>query len=122
MAQRVKLAGIDVSKPHLDVVIWPTREQRRFNRDAEGLRELVAWLTQHNVYRIGLEATGGYERMVVDALEADDGFEVALLNPLRVRRFAQAKGRLAKNDRVDAHTVAQFNRRHARPRARAAAT
>ena len=108
MAQIVLFAGIDVSKEWLDVALWPRRnEPLRVRRDASGLKELVSWLRARDVARIGLEASGGYEREVIDALEAE-GFEVALLNPLRVRRFAQAKGRLAKNDRVDALTVAQF--------------
>jgi transposase len=108
MAQIVLFAGIDVSKQWLDVALWPKRtEPLRVGRDGAGLKELVAWLRARQVSRVGLEASGGYEREVVDALEAE-GFEVALLNPLRVRRFAQAKGRLAKNDRVDALTVAHF--------------
>lgn len=68
---------------------------------------MIAWLTKHEVQRVGLEASGGYEREVLDTLQ-DAGFAIALFNPLRVRRFAEAKGRLAKNDRVDAYTVAQF--------------
>ena len=108
MAQIVLFAGIDVSKQCLDVALWPKRnEPLRVDRDEAGLKELVVWLRARQVSRVGLEASGGYEREVVDALEAA-GFEVALLNPLRVRRFAQAKGRLAKNDRIDALTVAQF--------------
>jgi len=107
MAQMVKTAGIDVSKLWLDVAIWPTREEIRVSRDAAGLALLIAWLGEREVARVGLEASGGYEREVVDTLQAA-GFEVAVLNALRVRRFAQAKGRLAKNDRVDARTVAQF--------------
>jgi len=107
MAQMVKTAGIDVSKPWLDVAIWPTREEIRVSRDGVGLAQLIAWLGECEVARIGLEASGGYERAVIDALQLA-GFEVALLNALRVRCFAKAKGRLAKNDRVDARTVAQF--------------
>jgi transposase len=108
MAQMVTNAGIDVSKQWLDVALWPKREEvMRFSRDDAGLAELAAWLKARHVVRVGLEASGGYERDVIDALEAQ-GFEVALLNPLNVRRFAQAKGRLAKNDRVDARTIAQF--------------
>jgi transposase len=108
MAQIVTNAGIDVSKQWLDVALWPKRDEvLRVNRDAAGLEELALWLRQRHVVRVGLEASGGYEREVIDALEAQ-GFEVALLNPLQVRRFAQAKGRLAKNDRVDARTIAQF--------------
>jgi transposase len=107
MAQMVKTAGIDVSKLWLDVAIWPTREETQVSRDAAGLAQLIAWLGEREVVRVGLEASGGYEREVIDTLQAA-GFEVALLNALRVRRFAEAKGRLAKNDRVDARTVAQF--------------
>jgi transposase len=108
MAQMVTTAGIDVSKQWLDVALWPKRDEvLRVNRDAAGLRELTAWLQEHNAVRVGLEASGGYEREVFDALEVQ-GFEVALLNPLQVRRFAQAKGRLAKNDRADARTIAHF--------------
>jgi len=107
MAQMVKTAGIDVSKPWLDVATWPTREATRVSRDAAGIAALIAWLTEHEVIRVGLEASGGYDRVVTDALQAA-GFEVATLNPLRVRRFAEAKGRLAKNDTADARTIAQF--------------
>jgi len=107
MAQSVVNAGVDVSKPWLDVALWPKRETIRVSRDAAGLKELAAWFTLHEVGRIGIEASGGYEREVIDTLQ-DLGFEILLLNPLRVRRFAQAKGRLAKNDRADARTIAQF--------------
>lgn len=108
MAQMITNAGIDVSKHWLDVALWPKREEfLRVDRDAAGLEQLAAWLKARHVVRVGLEASGGYERDVIDALEAQ-GFAVALLNPLRVRRLAQAKGRLAKNDRVDARTVAHF--------------
>jgi transposase len=107
MTQQVIHAGIDVSKPWLDVALWPKGEALRVARDAAGLAELVGWLAARHVTRVGLEASGGYERPVVDQLQAA-GLEAVLLNPLRVRRFAQAKGRLAKNDRVDARIVAQF--------------
>lgn len=107
MAQRVLHAGIDVSKEWLDTALAPTRETCRVRRDAAGLAELARWLDAQAVERVGLEASGGYERVVIDYLSAR-GFSVDLLNPLRVRRFAEAKGRLAKNDRADALTIAQF--------------
>lgn len=107
MAQIVRYAGLDVSKDNLDAALWPKAGVGcRFARLGE-LATLIAWLHEHEVARVGLEASGGYEREVIEALEAA-GFVVALLNPLRVRRFAEAKGRLAKNDRVDADTIAQY--------------
>jgi transposase len=108
MAQMVVTAGVDVSKPRLDVEAWPTRQQIGVDRDAAGLATLIAWLTEHGVMRIGLEASGGYERLAIDTLEDATASRSCLLNALRVRRFAQAKGRLAKNDRVDARVIAQF--------------
>jgi transposase len=107
MAQMVLTAGIDVSKEWLDVALWPKKaEQRRVTRDRAGYAELATWLRQHEVTRLGLEASGGYEIEVIDALEAES-FEVARLNAQRVRMFAKAKGRLAKNDRADALSIAQ---------------
>lgn len=108
MAVQVWSAGIDVGKATLEIAIWGKPAARlQIPRDAEGLAHLVAWLRDHTVVRVGLEASGGYEREVLDTLQ-DAGFVVALLNPRQVRRFAQAKGRLAKNDRVDARSIAEF--------------
>ena len=78
MAQIVVNAGIDVSKQWLDASVWPQREQVvRFSRDKAGLAALAAWLEARQIGRVGLEASGGYERDVIDALEAQ-GFEVRL--------------------------------------------
>ncbi len=106
MAQMVLTGGIDVSKEWLDAAVWPKKAELHVTRDRAGYAELAAWLRQHGVTRIGLEASGGYEIEVMDALE-DMGFEVVRLNAQRVRMLARAKGRLGKNDRADAHTIAQ---------------
>jgi transposase len=100
-------AGVDVSKRWLDAALWPTRETIRVEANDAGHEQLAAWLSQHGVCRVGLEATGGYEVPLMDALQKAYGFEVARFNPQRIRRFAEAKGRLAKNDRADALTIAQ---------------
>lgn len=108
MAQQVWNAGIDIGKQRLDCAVWSKQNPSlQVSHDADGLAELAAWLQAHNVARVAVEASGGYERDVVDHLE-DAGLAVSLLNPRRVRRFAEAKGRLAKNDRADARTIAEF--------------
>ena len=56
---------------------------------------------------IGLEASGGFEQGVAYALQ-DRGFNVRLLNAFRVRSFADALGKLAKNDKIDAEVIARF--------------
>lgn len=55
--------------------------------------------------RVRLEASGAYEVEVMDALQAR-GFEVLRFNARRIRLFAQANGRLSKNDRADAAVIA----------------
>jgi transposase len=102
----VIVAGIDVSKRWLDAALWPKLARLRVETTASGYEQLAAWLTEHGVYRVGLEASGGYEIAVIDALQAY-GFDVIRFNAQRIRMFARAKGRLAKNDRVDARTIAQ---------------
>ena len=107
MSKTLRYGGIDVSKLWLDVAVWPGEAQARFASDPPGLAALAAWLGEQGVGRVGLEASGGYERGVMDGL-AGGGIEVCRCNALQVRRFAQAKGRHAKNDRADARVVARF--------------
>ena len=59
---------------------------------------------------IVVEATGGYQRSVVDAL-FHAGLSVAVVNPARVRQFARACGLLAKTDKLDAQVLAMFGQR-----------
>jgi transposase len=108
MARQIRTAGIDAGKQRLDIARWSkTPQALRVDRNADGLARLIDWLRERNVVRVGLEASGGYEREVLDRLD-DAGFVTVLLNPRQVRQFARAKGRLAKNDRIDALTIAEF--------------
>jgi len=107
MADIVRLAGIDVSKDKLDVHVLPSGESRMVPYDRRGLAGLRRWLVGLGVALVAVEASGGYEREVSEVLE-EAGLIVHRLNPLRVHRFAQLKGRLAKTDRLDARTIAEF--------------
>jgi transposase len=100
-----KCAGIDVSKLTLDAAVHGLGETVHLSRDAAGLERLITWFRSHGVERVGLEASGGYEREVMAALEAA-GFEVVLHQALEVRLFARLKRLRAKNDRLDAHLIA----------------
>ena len=100
-----KTAGVDVGKHHLDVAVHGLEDLARVSNTAAGHEELTDWLKARGVGRVGLEATGGYERAARLALEAA-GFEVVVHQPLEVRRFAQLKRRRAKSDRLDAQLIA----------------
>jgi transposase len=56
---------------------------------------------------VALEATGGFETVVVAALAAT-GLPVAVVNPAQVRAFAAALGQRAKTDPIDARVIAHF--------------
>lgn len=107
MAQERCVVGIDVSKEWLDVASHPRLERARFGNDAAGHAELLAWLSERPVEMVGLEASGGYERSVLAALSTA-GRAVRLIDPLRMRLYARAQGRRAKNDRLDALDIARF--------------
>jgi transposase len=100
-----KVAGIDVGKRGLDVAVHGLEDELRVENGPAGFSELIAWLKAREVGRVGLEATGGYERGVRAALD-EAGFEVVVHQPLEVRRFAQLKRWRAKNDRLDARLIA----------------
>jgi len=100
-------SGIDVSKAFLDAEILSPRQAKRFTNDREGWAELIRWLKPYPIEAIGLEASGGYERGLFNALR-DAGLPARRVNPLRVRQFAKALGILAKNDRLDANVIARF--------------
>jgi len=99
------VAGIDVGKRRLDAGVHGLEDTTAVTNDVAGVGELIAWLRAREVGRVGLEATGGYERRVRAALD-EAGFEVVVHQPLEVRRFAQLKRRRAKNDRLDAQLIA----------------
>jgi len=107
MSEPTLFVGIDVSKASLDVAVHPTKEDWTVSNDPAGLQELLPRLQALQPQIIVLEATGGYETLLVAALLAG-GLPVAVVNPRQVRDFAKSIGRLAKTDRIDAHVLARF--------------
>ena len=101
------VVGIDVSKERLDVAVRPSGEMFVVSRDAEGLDALIAKLTPLAPVAVAVEATGGYETVVAASLAAA-GLAVVVVNPAQVRSFAQALGKRAKTDPLDAGVIAHF--------------
>jgi transposase len=106
MAQTsITTAGIDTSKNKLDVAVHGRTEHWQVINSLPGWRELTARLSRVSVDRIGIEATGGYERGVVEHLRAA-GFTVLVLQPVQVKAFGRVHRRRAKNDAKDAVLIA----------------
>ncbi|CEJ13649.1 Transposase IS116/IS110/IS902 family protein [bacterium YEK0313] len=102
-----KVAGIDTAKAKLDIAVHGSTELWQVPNDKDGWRQLAGLLKAQNVKRIGIEATGGYERGVVEALRAY-GFTVSVIQPLQIKAFALARLRRAKTDELDARLIAAF--------------
>jgi transposase len=99
--------GIDVSKERLDVAVRPSGERFSVANDEEGHAELRRRLKKLKPERIVLEPTGGYEWRVVQVLTLAK-LPAIVVNARQVRQFAQATGRLAKTDTIDADVLAHF--------------
>jgi transposase len=99
--------GIDVSKDRLDVHVRPSREAFVVTRDGKGLEELIERLQALSPRLIAIEATGGFETIAAAAI-AGATLPLAIVNPAQVRHFAQAVGKRAKTDPIDAEVIARF--------------
>ena len=98
-------AGIDTGKYKLDIAVHTKALRLTVENRLPGYQRIATALQQAGVSRVGIEATGGYERGVVEHLRAA-GFTVILLQPLRVKAFAKVQMKRAKNDAMDAALIA----------------
>ena len=97
--------GLDIAKLNLQLHL-----AGRFYdlpNTAAGHRRLLELLKAHPAVQIICEATGGYERNVVEALH-QAAICLSILNPARVRHFARAQGQRAKTDRIDAAVLSAY--------------
>lgn len=98
--------GIDISKEWIDIAL--NNSVTRLQQDK---KEIIHFIKQHiNVPKetlVILESTGGYEQLVAECFN-DAGITVHIAHPNKVRDFSKAKGRLAKNDRLDAITLSEY--------------
>ncbi|CAN7189447.1 IS110 family transposase [Rhizobium sp. LjRoot254] len=107
MISELSFVGIDVSKARLDVHIHPAGHVLVLANISEHFSDLIARLRVLGASVVGLEASGGYERPLADALHAA-GIDVRILQPSRVRGFARSIGQLAKTDAIDAAVIARY--------------
>jgi transposase len=99
--------GIDIGKSMLDVCIFELDIYLQYANTPEGIRELTKKLSRYNLTRILVEATGGYERCLVEAC-AEKELPLIVMQPTQVRQFAKAQGINAKTDKMDSRIIAQF--------------
>lgn len=101
--------GIDVGKDILDIAILELNTHWQVSNDSQGIAQLVSQLKRYKLTRVVVEATGGYERQIVEASVAKS-LPVIIVQPIKVRQFARAEGVMAKTDKIDAYLIARFGR------------
>ncbi|MCA9632156.1 MAG: IS110 family transposase [Myxococcales bacterium] len=115
----MRFFGIDIaSEVHVvaavdtdgEVLLKPTK----IEETGAGHERLIELLGDASDSLVVMEATGHYWQNVFARLVAS-GFEVAVVNPLAVRRFGESELSRAKTDAADARLIARFARAH-RPR------
>lgn len=104
--------GIDVSKDRLDVVWMNEQRQTQYcqvDNSPAGYAKLRRWLGKRAVEAVCLEATGRYSEGVAEYLYSA-GYRVSVVNPARIRGYANSQLRRNKTDKLDAALIADFCR------------
>jgi transposase len=98
---------IDISKNQLDITVRPTGQKWSIGYNDKEIDSLTERLKELKPELVVVEATGGLEVSITNAL-AVKKLPVVVVNPRQVRDFAKATGRLAKTDSIDSDVLAHF--------------
>jgi transposase len=103
--------GIDISKQKFDaaLLIGGKLKHKSCKNSPEGFEGLSQWLRKQGVECLHacLEATGSYGDELALYLH-DAGHTVSIVNPARIKGFAQSELLRTKNDKMDAGLIARF--------------
>jgi len=105
------ILGIDVAKQKFDVALLSDgkTKHKTCKNSTEGFEILMVWLEKQGVQKVHacLEATGNYgEDLAIYLYEA--GHTVSIVNPARIKGFAQSELIRTKTDKIDAGVIARF--------------
>lgn len=110
MKAQTSYLGIDTGKHQLHLAT-PDRLIAPFSNTPAGHRQLINAIAAYPDPLTAIEASGGYERAVTQALQ-DQGLPVAVVAPGCVRHFAKSAKVLAKTDAIDAAVIARYAQAH----------
>jgi transposase len=107
----VTVLGIDIAKQKFDVALLADgkTKHKACKNSVEGFKILMIWLEKQGIKKIHacLEATGTYgEDLAIYLHEA--GHAVSIVNPARIKGFAQSELVRTKTDKIDAGVIARF--------------
>ena len=107
----VSVLGIDISKQKFDAALLVDGKvkHKTCKNSAEGFAMLMLWLEKQGVTKVHacMEATGNYGDDLALYLHAA-GHIVSIVNPARIKGFAQSELVRTKTDKLDAAVIARF--------------
>lgn len=103
--QKRNWVAVDIAKDELQLQDNQRGWQSRYNQT--GLKALVGSLKKRDDAWVICEASGGYERDLVDKLHAAS-IKVCVVNPRLIRAFAVSEGIRAKTDKIDTAVMLKF--------------
>jgi len=108
--------GVDISKLKFDVVLinqMGKSKQNAFTNDQKGFDKFKPWLESFDALsaHVCMEATGRYGEDLALFL-SNNSIKVSVVNPSRIKAFAQSEGLRVKTDNVDAGSIARFCKAH----------
>jgi transposase len=111
-----QILGIDISKASFHVALLDGSGKEKtavFKNNSPGFRQLNEWLELNKVGLLHacMEATSRYYEALAEFLY-EKGHHVSVVNPQRIKGFAQSELRRSKTDRIDASLIARFCEKH----------
>lgn len=108
--------GIDLAKLSFDATLLTatgSQHYHSFPNTPEGFQILQSWLTEHGVTKLHacMEATNIYWEALATWLQAQ-GHTVSVVNPARIKGYAQATMQRNKTDKLDSAIIASFCATH----------
>jgi transposase len=106
------ILGVDIAKKKFDVALLLVNgklKHKIFKNNQEGFAELSSWLKKQGAdyTHVCIEASSTYGDELATCLY-DKGHVVSVVNPARIKGFAQSELLRTKNDKVDAGLIARF--------------
>lgn len=110
------ILGIDLAKLTFDATLLTDGGQQHYHsfpNTPEGFTQLQSWLTQYGLTQLHacMEATNIYYEALATWLHAK-GHIVSVVNPARIKGYAQATMQRNKTDKLDSAVIAFFCRTH----------
>jgi transposase len=99
--------GVDTGKKQLDIYLRPWAIYVSVDNTPQGIKEAIKTIKKYPPSRIVIESTGRYEALFVEACHQAE-LPIRVVNPVLVRRFAAAAGKLAKTDKIEAEVIAFY--------------